>query len=616
MKKITSLLLTLCLIASLFTGVMTNNTDASAAGIIKEFPVKLTAPRNVTLTPYFSNEMETAKNLSFGMDDALLDYLKKNDAEKAEIAKAGGYNEYILSVDVDWAFDDPNGWHYNKYWEWENDKINFGNGYDYEGYYRLNVWDVVTNTESIRERAVNNLVMFFYDKANDKDPQWSGVDQAEYRAPGLKTLLDPASYSVESDETIRIDWTKHTIYARARWCLVGYKGTGSSTSRDLLFSAWSEPAAFGAATSSFAPYTQATMPVPAISNLRMTSENGGEYPDAYVDITVPDDVVKKSGEIISRGGSFALEAFAKVYGDPNWIPVQTNYIDIKSNTITAQLDGLIRADKPIAVNAPIEFRARFVSDQHDDLGQSLGTIKSDWSTTLTQNAESIATPSGVGSGTDAQSAYRYMTEALTGDGDAKGSKFGSICAKQGKVANGSIELKWKKVKKAAKYVVFGNKSGSAPFGVTGEATGTGISLSSVNGYDIIPGTSYKFALMAVGSNGKVIKTSKTIHVSAAGGSYTNPKSVKVYKKAGKKKVALKSSVSIKRGKTIAIGATVTKASKKAQIEKHFGVRYESGNAKVATITSSGKIKAKKKGKCAIYVFAQNGVYKKITLIVK
>ena len=46
------------------------------------------------------------------------------------------------------------------------------------------------------------------------------------------------------------------------------------------------------------------------------------------------------------------------------------------------------------------------------------------------------------------------------------------------------------------------------------------------------------------------------------------------------------------------------------------MQYESTNTKVATVTKGGKIQPKSKGSCSIYVYAQNGVYKKIKLTVK
>ncbi|MBO4999058.1 MAG: Ig-like domain-containing protein, partial [Lachnospira sp.] len=49
---------------------------------------------------------------------------------------------------------------------------------------------------------------------------------------------------------------------------------------------------------------------------------------------------------------------------------------------------------------------------------------------------------------------------------------------------------------------------------------------------------------------------------------------------------------------------------------HRKIKYESSNTKIASVNGKGVVKAKKKGSCDIYVYAQNGVYKKIKITVK
>ena len=66
---------------------------------------------------------------------------------------------------------------------------------------------------------------------------------------------------------------------------------------------------------------------------------------------------------------------------------------------------------------------------------------------------------------------------------------------------------------------------------------------------------------------------------------------------------------------------VKKVSKKKTSKKQVSIhiakfRYESTNKNIATVTSKGKIKAKKKGTCYIYIYAQNGCYKKVKVKVK
>ena len=91
--------------------------------------------------------------------------------------------------------------------------------------------------------------------------------------------------------------------------------------------------------------------------------------------------------------------------------------------------------------------------------------------------------------------------------------------------------------------------------------------------------------------------------------YTNAKKVKLNKKK----------VTLNVGKTFKIKAKTVKVSKGKKLlsKKHAKrYRYYSSRKAVAKVTKKGKIKAVGKGKCVIYVFAQNGLYTKINVTVK
>ena len=95
-----------------------------------------------------------------------------------------------------------------------------------------------------------------------------------------------------------------------------------------------------------------------------------------------------------------------------------------------------------------------------------------------------------------------------------------------------------------------------------------------------------------------------MHSTTTGGKYGNAKTVKVNKTA----------VSLTVGKTFAIKAE--QVIKDKPIDEHQDIKFESGNTKVASVTGKGVIKAKKKGTCYIYVYAQNGMYQRIKVTVK
>ena len=128
------------------------------------------------------------------------------------------------------------------------------------------------------------------------------------------------------------------------------------------------------------------------------------------------------------------------------------------------------------------------------------------------------------------------------------------------------------------------------------------------------GTAYKAYVKAyVMKNGKksYVRTSPLIHSYTGNGTkkYTNAKSVSVNK----------TKVTLKKGKTFKIKAKVTKVKKNKKLmpKSHAAtLRYMSSNKKIATVTKSGKIKAKTKGTCYIYAYAHNGVSKRIKITVK
>ncbi len=141
--------------------------------------------------------------------------------------------------------------------------------------------------------------------------------------------------------------------------------------------------------------------------------------------------------------------------------------------------------------------------------------------------------------------------------------------------------------------------------------------------DLMPKTSYKAYVKAYtkDKNGKkkYISKSPLMHVYTAGGTknYTNAKSIKLDKSDGKIKKGNKLTLKVK--ETYKIKASVKKADKRRKLmpDKHVKtLRYRSSDPGVASVGASGKITAKKPGKCVVYVYAHNGVNKKINVIVK
>ena len=172
-------------------------------------------------------------------------------------------------------------------------------------------------------------------------------------------------------------------------------------------------------------------------------------------------------------------------------------------------------------------------------------------------------------------------------------------------------MKWINASGAVKYVVYGNACGknNQPKKLA-ETTGNAETLSTVAGTALKKGTYYKFIVVALNSKNNVVSTSKLIHVATKGGKVGNHKKVKI------KKSVIKKAKALKKGKTLRLKAKLVSQSKKQKVKKHVGLRYESTDTQIATVSGKGVIKAQNSGTCYVYAYAQNGVFKSIKVVVK
>lgn len=191
--------------------------------------------------------------------------------------------------------------------------------------------------------------------------------------------------------------------------------------------------------------------------------------------------------------------------------------------------------------------------------------------------------------------------------------FSKLKAKATKCTNSSIKLTWSKQKGADGYLIYGNKCGKKNSYKLIKTISKN-STTSFTQKKLKKGTYYRYKIVAyknVGGKKSAIISSKPIYVTTSAGKYGNPKSVKIQKLGNSKKNLTQ--VTIKKGKTIRISAKVEKEKKTLKTYRKLG--YETSNKKIATVTSKGIIKGIKKGTCYVYVYVQNGVYRKVKVVV-
>ena len=222
--------------------------------------------------------------------------------------------------------------------------------------------------------------------------------------------------------------------------------------------------------------------------------------------------------------------------------------------------------------------------------------------------KTAADGTSLGAGASAEAAEAAITGMKT-DKDLPGSVFRGLQLTSGKQTKTSITISWKKVSGAVKYVIYGNKCGKTDrMKKLATVSGKTKKFTKVAGKKVKKGTWYKFQVVALNKNSKVVSSSKIIYVVSKGGKAGNVKSVSTKAK--------KNSVSLKKGKTFKLAAKAVPESKKLNVKQYRAVSYESSNTGIASVSSKGVIKARKKGTCYVYAYAQNGVFAKIKVVVR
>ena len=144
---------------------------------------------------------------------------------------------------------------------------------------------------------------------------------------GVKDLLREDQYTYDYDaEELRIDFSEHTVYVRARFVFVLHK---DAENNQYIFSEWSDIASCGKDAKKYEPLTAKDIPAPVITNLRMTDEDFNGNPVVAYTLTVPEDPMKKTVDVEAARGAIVIETYARVKGDSEWTGMGNSDWEIK-----------------------------------------------------------------------------------------------------------------------------------------------------------------------------------------------------------------------------------------------------------------------------------------------
>ena len=220
--------------------------------------------------------------------------------------------------------------------------------------------------------------------------------------------------------------------------------------------------------------------------------------------------------------------------------------------------------------------------------------------------------SGTDSGTASDSTVVSDSTGSTKQ-DAKTTSFRKLMARVAGNTKTSLKLRWNKVKGADGYLIYAKKcasKGSYKKIKTIKKKGT----TSYTQKKLKKGTYYQYKVVAYKTKGNkkyILSTSMPVYATTKGGKYTNPKSVRITKPDRAKK---KSEVIIKKGKKVQLKANIKKG--KQAVKEYRKLSYETSNKKIATVSSKGVIKGVRRGTCYVYIYAQNGVYRKVKVTIR
>ena len=371
MKKIGFALLAILLICCCFT------TPVSAKATL---PFNLKAPTNISATWLEENDSPTTMSLSISLDNEIPEYFSKQDEAFYnntidEFRASYGFSDIIVQFQIDWALDDVNdsvsGWHYNKYWD---AGVN-GVGYDEDWNWRVGPWDMVdwglgNGTETVQTYWVTRHI--------DEEDLKGNPDT---KTPGLKDQLRPDQYTFDG-EAVRIDYSKHTIYFRARLMTMLY--VEGDDSCEYYFSDWSPICSYGKDASQKTRVTKEDLSAPDITDLHMTDKEFNGNPVVAYTLTVPDKLQQIATSLLSAGDSIYVETYARVKGDAEWIALDGDR-DVKPGSLEGKLIYLAKEGETISKDTPIELRCRYCVYQTGDDEP----LYSDWSKVISFGTDEI-----------------------------------------------------------------------------------------------------------------------------------------------------------------------------------------------------------------------------------
>lgn len=322
------------------------------------------APTNVAVVWLEGNDSPTTMSFSYSLPNEMASFY--NNFEEANV---NGTGEEFLSrfdfyniwsyVQIDWAIDDVNdevsGWHFNEYWTARGD---IPVRYDEDWNIRTSEWDCA---EIGLGNATDTVQTVWVMRSTPDDDRWNG--NPDTKTPGVKDQLRPEQYEYY-DDTVHIDFTKHTAYFRARFVTVTCTSTDDGDKDTYYYSGWSDTVGYGKDIAAIEPLKQGDIDAPVISGLRMMEVSYNNNPVVAFTLTVPEKLQTQVTNVSAAGGTVWVYAEVRVQGDAEWTEMQTGDWTVKPGELRGYLECLATQDRPLVPkDTVVEIRCRYYCSQ-------------------------------------------------------------------------------------------------------------------------------------------------------------------------------------------------------------------------------------------------------------
>ena len=333
-------------------------------------PFVLEAPKYAFLDRLSDDVKEQNVNAAFTLNASMKEFQSLSQDKRTQAIAMNGLATLKLTAQIDWAIDDPNGWHYDDYWDTD--------GEDPDGHVLAGAWaylDVDPGNENVCSKVIFED---FGDPEDKKNEAWNGFGYAK----GWKDMLTEDQLTLDEESGhYYVNWDEHTLYIRVRYAVVT-EDNDEENLRNYYFSGWSPVASFGKGVEEYYPYMEnSDIPVPELSDLQIIKGDEETGDILSFAASIPAEFEENAMRTEVYGGLAQLVYSVRFHQeDGEWVRF---YRDAVSGTVQVPIKELLKENEEYNEGDALEVYAIVWIEQHLGVGgEWCGDLNSTMSNTL------------------------------------------------------------------------------------------------------------------------------------------------------------------------------------------------------------------------------------------